>query len=419
MLDIISFIIIIVIIGVSIPTVINRFLKLLFLFLSKKNKSNYQSKLKDFPPVAIHLAISNEEPEIVLKTISSLKNIDYPNYIVIVVDNNTNDRRLWEPIELFCKENQNKFCFYHIEKLSGYKAGALNYALDHTPKSFEFIAIVDADTVVCQDFLKKTIPYFQNEKIAIVQSPLGFSQDLSTTGFISWIFLVYRYYLSIYMPAANLFNLAPFIGAMGIVRRSALEKVGGWNGFYLTEDMELTFRLFKSGFSSQFINHSFGFGLLPTNWNNFIKQYYRWNFGNVQILRDYLRSDVFYKSNFKLDLTKWLIYFTCTSVYINIYLIPFIFISFFILITGFFNYSLKWIDLSCMVMLIVIITEIIGDIIMFITLGRREKASFINQVKNLMAWWLLSLSNSISTYDAILHHTKPFKITKKYISKYN
>ena len=87
--------------------------------------------------------------------------------------------------------------------------------------------------------------------------------DLSHYHFMSWIYLIYRYFLSIYMPAADQFGRTPCIGAMGLLRRSALETVGGWNGDYLTEDMELTYRLFRQGFVPCFIDYSYGHSMPP------------------------------------------------------------------------------------------------------------------------------------------------------------
>jgi exo-beta-1,3-glucanase (GH17 family) len=76
--------------------------------------------------VSIHLACYNEPPEMVIATIESLKNLDYTNYEVIVVDNNTKDEAKWKPIKAYMAGLPSNFHFYHLPKWPGFKAGALN-----------------------------------------------------------------------------------------------------------------------------------------------------------------------------------------------------------------------------------------------------------------------------------------------------
>jgi cellulose synthase/poly-beta-1,6-N-acetylglucosamine synthase-like glycosyltransferase len=242
--------ILLIIILISLITLANRVAKYFLLVNSYfADKGRTQQKIvpsqNDFPEVAIHVAISNEDPDIVKKTLSSLLELDYPNYIVMVIDNNTKNKKLWIPIKSYCEQNSDILKFYHVETLKGYKAGALDFALRNTAKHIQIIAIVDADNVVTPEFLKNVVVYFSDESLAFVQTPLGFQEDPITLKFQSWIFLIYRYFLSVYMSATNRFRCSPFIGSMGLIRRTYLESVGGWKGFYLTEDMELSYRFFQ------------------------------------------------------------------------------------------------------------------------------------------------------------------------------
>jgi cellulose synthase/poly-beta-1,6-N-acetylglucosamine synthase-like glycosyltransferase len=262
-------------------------------------------------------------------------------------------------------------------------------------------------------FLSKQFSEFQNENVAIVQTPLGILDNPTKHYFASWIFLVYRYYLSIYMNAADHFNNAPFIGAMGIIRRSALENVEGWNGFYLTEDMELTYRLFKHGYISHFINHSYGNSALPVDLSNFKKQHYRWNFGNAQIIRDYLRLNISSTWRQKMSPLRWFIYFCCPFVYINIYFIPFALIAILIQGANLIGYPLIWTELISFTMVTVIIFELIGDVGMFAIMGKRENVGWKFRLKNLVSWWALTLTNSLSSFEVIFRQTRHFEITEK------
>src|SRR5262249_10365769 len=83
--------------------------------------------------VSIHLPIHNEPPAMVIETLNSLAALDYPDYEVLVVDNNTKDRAAWEPVAAHCQRLEaaapGRFRFFHVDPLAGFKAGALNFAL--------------------------------------------------------------------------------------------------------------------------------------------------------------------------------------------------------------------------------------------------------------------------------------------------
>jgi cellulose synthase/poly-beta-1,6-N-acetylglucosamine synthase-like glycosyltransferase len=403
---------------VALITLLNRSAKI-FLILN----TNFSPKRK--PPVSLdcdktkllkvsfHIAISNEDPGIVIKTLSALAKVDYPNYIVIVIDNNTRDVTHWKPVEQFCKKQSERFIFYHVDQLKGYKAGALNYALEYTPQDCQLIAIVDADNIVKSEFLKDTVGCFRDKKVAFVQTPLGFEKDPEKDSFNSWIFLIYRYFLSIYMPAANRFNCAPFIGSMGIIRRSVLEKVGGWKGFYLTEDMEISYRIFSQGFTSRFINFPYGCSMPPMDFFNFKKQHYRWNFGNMQIWRDYILKLLRDSWGTKHDVFRKFLYFACPGIYINFYFLPFTAVALTLHIAEVFNYHFKITPLLFYLLLVTLAVEMICDMVFFFILGYHERVSFRPILKNLISWWGLSLNNTLSTYAAIIKPTRPFEITGK------
>src|SRR5262249_30643807 len=77
------------------------------------------------PKVSIHVPACCESPEMMIATLDSVARLEYPNFECIVVINNTPERALWEPVEAHCKVLGERFKFLNVEKLSGYKAGAL------------------------------------------------------------------------------------------------------------------------------------------------------------------------------------------------------------------------------------------------------------------------------------------------------
>ena len=143
--------ILVIISMITVPTLLNRFFKTIFLFLAKglhPVDRKPDSNLGYDPSVVIQVAISNEPSEIVLTTLESLARLDYPKLLVQVIDNNTLDDQLWRPVEAFCQRHSIRFIFYHVEQLSGYKAGALDYALKRIPSGVELIGIVPEDESV-------------------------------------------------------------------------------------------------------------------------------------------------------------------------------------------------------------------------------------------------------------------------------
>ena len=83
-----------------------------------------------YPKVSLHLPIHNEPPMMVRKTLEALAQVDYPNLEVLVMDNNTKDPAVWQPVEEDCKRLGSKFRFFHLENWPGFKAGAINHALE-------------------------------------------------------------------------------------------------------------------------------------------------------------------------------------------------------------------------------------------------------------------------------------------------
>src|SRR5439155_21257400 len=81
----------------------------------------------ELPFVSLHVPAHNEPPDMVIQTVRSLLAIDYPHYEVVVIDDNSDDEKLWRPVESWCADHDVKF--EHLENWPGYKSGALNYAL--------------------------------------------------------------------------------------------------------------------------------------------------------------------------------------------------------------------------------------------------------------------------------------------------
>lgn len=235
------------------------------------------------PRVSIHVPAYNEPPDMVKETLDALARLEYPDYEVIVIDDNTTDERLWRPVEERCRELG--FRFYHLENWPGFKSGALNFALRETDPAAEIVAVVDSDYVVSPDWLRRCTGLFREPSVAFVQSPQDYRDVPPGDRYATACYDAYLYFFKISMASRNEHNGIIFAGTMGLVRRRVLEEVGGWDEWCITEDAELSIRILKRGHRGLYVDHSFGRGLMPLNFEGLKKQRFRWAFGGMQILR--------------------------------------------------------------------------------------------------------------------------------------
>jgi cellulose synthase/poly-beta-1,6-N-acetylglucosamine synthase-like glycosyltransferase len=241
-----------------------------------------------FPFVSLHVPAHNEPPEMVIETLRSLQGLDYPAYEIVMLDDNTDDPALWRPVQEFCEQNHIKF--HHLQDWPGYKSGALNFALHACDPRTEAIGIVDADYIVDSDWLMKTAPMFaQDPNLAFVQSPQNY-RDWEKSSYLRRLFYSYEYFFAASQLSRNEHDGAIFAGTMGLIRKQALEQVGGWDEWVITEDAELSLRLLRAGWSGRHVERAFGHGVMPLTWEALKGQRFRWCFGGVQILRQHWRS---------------------------------------------------------------------------------------------------------------------------------
>jgi exo-beta-1,3-glucanase (GH17 family)/cellulose synthase/poly-beta-1,6-N-acetylglucosamine synthase-like glycosyltransferase len=234
--------------------------------------------------VSVHVPAYNEPPHMVIATLDALARLDYPNFEVIVIDNNTRDEAVWRPVEAYCRQLGERFRFFHVAPLAGFKAGALNFALKQTAADAEVIAVIDSDYQVKSTWLSDLVPSFDNPRIAIVQAPQDY-HDEHDSAFKAMCYAEYRGFFYIGMITRNERNAIIQHGTMTLVRRYVLWAVGGWSEWCITEDAELGFRVFEAGYEALYIPQSYGSGLMPDTFIDYKRQRFRWAYGAMQILR--------------------------------------------------------------------------------------------------------------------------------------
>ncbi|MFZ5557173.1 MAG: glycosyltransferase family 2 protein [Pseudomonadota bacterium] len=236
------------------------------------------------PFVSVHLACCNEPPEMVILTLESLQRLDYPSLEVIVVDNNTRDDALWQPVEAWCQAAGERFRFFHLPKWPGFKAGALNFALEETDPRAEVVGVVDADYVVTPDWLSSLMGHFEEPRVAVVQAPQA-HRDFEHNFFQRMAAFEFDGFFRVGMHHRNERNAIIQHGTMTLIRRKALAETGGWAEWCICEDAELGLRLMHAGYETRYIDRVLGRGLTPSDFKAFKSQRMRWAFGAMQILK--------------------------------------------------------------------------------------------------------------------------------------
>jgi glycosyltransferase involved in cell wall biosynthesis len=239
------------------------------------------------PFVSLHVPAYNEPPDMVIATLTSLTMLDYPNYEIIAIDDNTTDESLWRPVEAWCLAHG--VTFVHLQDWPGYKSGALNYALRHLidPRT-ELIGVIDSDYQLDPQFLRRCAPLFADPKVGFIQAPQDY-RDWQQAPFYRRLYYSYRYFFAVSQPSRNERDGAIFAGTMGLIRRAAIERAGGWDEWCITEDAELSLRLLRDGWSGLHVDRSFGVGVMPLTFEALKGQRFRWCFGGIQILRRHWR----------------------------------------------------------------------------------------------------------------------------------
>ena len=280
------------ILGITTSDRINELAELFFSGGPKRILSGDDSAsvaMESWPKVSIHVPICNEDPDMVATTLGSMSELDYPNYEVLAVVNNTRSDSLAEAVKRTCEHLGDRFVFLNFPKISGYKAGALNAALQHTASDAEIIAVVDADYVVAKDWLRRLIPTFRDSRVALVQAPQEHRDEAE-----SWTKLAmnseYAGFFDAGMVRRNEDNAIIAHGTMLLLRRQALESVGAWGVKFICEDTELGLRLIEAGWKTEYTSRRYGYGILPDTLASFRRQRDRWAYGAMRIMSAHLTN---------------------------------------------------------------------------------------------------------------------------------
>jgi cellulose synthase (UDP-forming) len=244
----------------------------------------HEARLRALPPdelpwVDVYIPTFNEPMEVLEKTITGVLCLDYPNFNAWVLDDG---RRPW--VKAFCEA---KGVGYLTRPDNAHaKAGNINHALTKT--SADFVAIFDADFIPQRNFLMRTIGFFADPSIGVVQVPHAFYNYDPTQSSLALQTTLpddQRFFFEAIMPSRDGWNAAFCCGSNSVTRRAALRSVGDvLPTESITEDMMLSITLLRKGYITRYLCERLAMGLAPEGIKAFFVQRRRWARGAMQML---------------------------------------------------------------------------------------------------------------------------------------
>lgn len=234
-------------------------------------------------PVDIYITVAGEPKSVVQKTLHAAVAIDYPRFHVYILnDGKVANKPNWQEMEELAKQYGSKkvTCITRTTP-GGAKAGNINHALKvtHAP----FVAILDCDHIPNKDFLSQMMGYFIDSKVAFVQSPQYYRNHTKTyvanaawqqqTLFFGPICRGKARTNSLFMCGTNM-----------VVRREALDSVGGMKAESITEDLMTSLYMHAKGWQSVYVPRILARGLAPEALGSYWQQQFRWARGSLEVL---------------------------------------------------------------------------------------------------------------------------------------
>lgn len=265
-----------------------------------KRKAPPLNKIEDLPTVDVYIPTYNEDAELLAGTVAAAKSMVYPKdklKIWLLDDGGTDQKRMdkdpQKAIEATRRHEQLKALCEAMEinyltraRNEHAKAGNMNEALKVT--NGELVVVFDADHAPVRTFLTETVTYFlKNPKLFLVQTPHFFlnpdplEKNLQTFGSMP---SENEMFYSVVQTGLDKWDASFFCGSAAVLRRKALDEVGGFSGQSITEDCETALSLHAKGWHSAYVNKPLIAGLQPETFDAFIGQRARWCQGMLQIL---------------------------------------------------------------------------------------------------------------------------------------
>ena len=275
---------------------IHRYVLVYYFFKNRNRIAPSPPEISEWTRVTVQLPIYNER-YVIERLVDAVAQFDYPLELldIQVLDDSTDET---QQVARNCVERYQQLglpiSYIHRDNREGFKAGALQEGLKVARG--EHIAIFDADFIPPADFLRNTVPYFADAKLAMVQTRWSYiNRNYSKLTEVEAVLLDGHFVIehSARFRSGLFFN---FNGTAGIWRRAAIEDAGGWQHDTLTEDTDLSYRAQLRGWQFIYLPDIECPSELPVEMNAFKSQQARWAKGLMQtakkIMPRVMRSNV-------------------------------------------------------------------------------------------------------------------------------
>lgn len=226
--------------------------------------------------VDVFITTYNEDLDLLRQTVRAALRMRYPHTTWVLDDGRRDD------VRTMCEELGARYLRRDDNRHA--KAGNWNHAFAKT--SGELIATFDADHVPRADFLERTLGFFRDPKVALVQVPQQYHNLDSVQHRVNWktrrAYGEQDVFFRLVMPGKDHWNAAFFCGTGAVLRREALAPHGGILTGTITEDLHTSIVLHADGWKSVYLNEVLVTGLAPMDLHSFAIQRLRWAEGNLQ-----------------------------------------------------------------------------------------------------------------------------------------
>ncbi|MDD5318061.1 MAG: glycosyltransferase family 2 protein [Candidatus ainarchaeum sp.] len=322
-------------------------------------------RLEGFPKVAVLVPCRNEDAEMVKRNLRSLAKLDYPKdrFGIHLIDNSTAPEKA---LEAECRKLGITYRF--MENPPKYKAYVLNEYLKSLNE--EYIAIFDADECLADpSFLRESLAELQADpKAGFVQTIKEFAPG---SFFANAVNVYYLFFYRFMQTVRHRCRSPMFCGSCGIVRKSVVQKVGGFP-YSPTEDLWFALKADLAGNGGVFAFKRYAYGAPIENFSDFLSQQWRYTIGNVWTFYEYL-------SNLgRLSAEKHIHYISqvCGYLYLSV-----LFILYALLSVAFVLYDISMRSLNSQVVVpdhlkLVAVSYIIAIVLLVVVGGRLYFGSF-------------------------------------------
>ena len=330
---------------------------IIFLYVKHYKKSAHEVlELKEndrkLPFVTIQIPIYNEF-YVAKRIIETVVQLSYPKHKldIQILDDSTDETsdiikqemRRWN-------KNGLQIFYYHRTNRTDFKAGALKEGLKHAKG--EIIALFDADFLPAKDFLLKTVGYFRDPKVGVLQTRWTYLNAQNSIITKSQCITLDAHFQLEHTARAFSGRFLNFNGTAGLLRKSAILEVGNWQGDTLTEDLDISYRMQLQGYQVIYLPFVECLSELPESMMSLKNQQARWTQGSIQVAKKLFIPIVRSPFSWKIKLEA-LIHLCAPIAYIGSFLLSVLMPILFLLVPDVKKLHFVWPEISLSILLVI------------------------------------------------------------------